>query len=395
MSNEENVVSVETPEVEKVEQPARGESPAIAHMDEAGTVEENVIPFAKAVEPEVADDEKPLAYIDGDADLHNALKQLDHAIASGRPELAANREHVQHLLDADIKLRTRILGAVDQTNGLIDVVLAKGSVIDLPDGSGKQVHIPAGMHQAPQDIINTILAEIEAYAEEVAPATNMADMVKAIIAPLSHRALLGEIALLKLRQWYTLNVQFLPGRTAAHIGEVVADAESVTNGTFPAYLARMQGYAEPEWTFSLIPHTEKLMDLDARHMFVYADGREMPIVCHNFMEVVRMHDGSIAPAYDHSTLQLITADRQIIPARAVGCWRLASKEEIVSGAFDVQTELYGQIRTVYENTVVQMNAQMEVEKKRAEQAANARAAGGLILPSSAKSNAPKLILPGQ
>lgn len=347
--------------------------------------------FALAGDAELEDAEKPLAYLDGDADLHNALKQIKLAVAAGRKELEPNVNYIEGLLQADINLRTRVVGAVDHCGQLIDSVLAAGTVVNLAN-EDKQVHIPAGMQLSPQALVDQVTKSLEAYAAEAAPDSDMADVLKAIISPLSHRAILGEIALLKLRMWYALNVQFLPGRTAAHVSEIVADSESVTNGTFPAYMARTLGYAEPEWNFDLIPATEKLMDLDARHMYIHADGRELAVVVCNFMEVMQTHQG-IAPAYDHSTLQLITKDRTLVPSRAVGCWRLATEEEIASEDFKVQFELYMQMRTAYEGTVVQMNAQIEAEKKRAEQATNARAAG-LILPSTAQNDAPSLILPG-
>ena len=85
--------------------------------------------------------------------------------------------------------------------------------------------------------------------------------------------------------FYAPNVHTFEPRQAAVLSDIVADAETVVNGTYPAYLARLQGYAEPEWNFTLLENN-KDGDLSTRKLFVYADGIEVPVVVFPYIGII-------------------------------------------------------------------------------------------------------------
>ena len=377
--NEDAVKEAET------EQHARGEAEPTQHIDETAAPDES---FALPGDEPVAD--KNAEYLKGDPDLIVALKQLnDHKVdPKNKDHLPAIEQQigiVTSLLDADKNLRLRVVSAVGVAEDNMDVVLQTGAVVE--NLKQTQVSLPYGMHKSVCDVAGMINDGLTKYAEEVAPGTDMAEVLNAIVAPLIHRAALAEIALLKLRMFYAPNVHTFEPRQAAVLSDIVADAETVVNGTYPAYLARLQGYAEPEWNFTLLENN-KDGDLSTRKLFVYADGIEVPVVVFPYIGIMQTPQGT-ASLVDYSLLQIVTQERRLVPVRSIGCWRTATEEEAASDVFKSAMEIYEQQRSAHESIQIGLAAQ----EKAQEQADNA-AAAGLILPEGVKKGEePKLILP--
>lgn len=330
------------------------------------------------------EDNKKLDYLDGNPHLVNALAEFEKMIANGEVGLEDRIAYFKSMLQADINLRTRVVSAVSAADGTISTLLQLGTIVETT--TGKNVAIPAGMNRAPQDVVADFSKSIEAYAEEVAPATNLAKSVNDFAAPLIHRLLLSEIAMLKLRMWYALNVGQLPNISASTLSDIVSDMEHATNGTWPSYIARMQGYSEPEWNFEKLPLSET-DDLSVRSLFIWADGRELPVCVMGYVDVHQSPHGYV-PIHDASLLQVVTAESTLVPVHSIGCWRVASEEEAQGDVFKTQREILVNSRTAYESVLAQAKAQeaaMLEEAKKKE--------SGLILPEGAQGDAPKLILP--
>lgn len=333
---------------------------------------------------------KNTEYLKGDSDLLGSVAYLEKLLAdpankNEHEAIQAHLNNVKSVLAADINLRTRVVAAVDVAEANMDVVLQAGNVVE--SISGKQVVLPYGMHKSLCDLSEMTKDAITSYANEVAPGTDMANVVSDLVAPLSHRSALAEIILLKLRMFYATNVFQLEPRSAAQLGELVADAEATVNGTYPAYLARLEGYTEKDWQFTLLNQNAE-GDLSARKLFIYADGKEMAVTAYPFIGIMHTPQGTGA-LVDYSILQLVAEDKRVVPSRAVGCWRVATEEEAASDAFKGSMEIYTTQVTMYQ----QIQTQLEAQEKAQQQAANASAAG-LILPEGVKKgDDPKLILP--
>lgn len=324
-----------------------------------------------------------LKYIDGNPILVNAIQQLNEAKAGGAP-VDEQIAHYQSVLDADIQLRTRVVGAVAVADSLIDAVIGMGTAVEAVNGG--QAHIPAGMNRAPQDLVNDISGQITAYADEVAPATDLAKNILDMLAPLLHRMALAESAMLKTRMWYTLNVSRLTNHSASTISDVVTDMEQITNGSWPSYMARMQGCSEPEWNFAKL-ESLPMDDLTIRKLMVWADGAIHPVSVCAYVDVENIGNGYM-PIHDPSIIQVVTEKSLLVPVHAIGCWREATEEEVNSDAFKVSEEILKNSVTAYTGVVAQAKAQEEAMKAQA-----AAEQSGLILPEGAKGDAPKLILP--
>lgn len=335
-------------------------------------------------------EDKNAEYLKGDPDLIMALKQMNDHKADPKnkehlPTIEQQIETITSLLNADKNLRLRVVSAVGVAEDNMDTVLQTGTVVE--NLNQVQVSLPFGMHKSVCDVAAMVTDGLTKYAEEVAPATDMAEVLKAIIGPLTHRAALAEIALLKLRMFYAPNVHSFEPRVAATLSDIVADAETVVNGTYPAYLARLQGYADPEWNFTLLENN-KDGDLSERKLFVYADGVEVPVVVFPFIGIMHTQQGT-GSLVDYSLLQIVTPDKRLVPVRSIGCWRVATEEEAASDVFSSAMEICNAQRTMHE----QIQAGLAAQEKAKAQADNA-AAAGLILPEGVKSGeTPQLILP--
>lgn len=357
----------------------------VALNEEAAALDESF-----ALPGDAPAEDKNAEYLKGDPDLIMALKQMNDHKADPKnkehlPTIEQQIETITNLLNADKNLRLRVVGAVGVVEDNMDVVLQTGAVVE--NLNQVQVPLPFGMHKSVCDVAAMVTDGLTKYAEEVAPATDMAEVLKTIIAPLTHRAALAEIALLKLRMFYAPNVHSFEPRVAATLSDIVADAETVVNGTYPAYLARLQGYADPEWNFTLLENN-KDGDLSERKLFVYADGVEVPVVVFPFIGIMHTQQGT-GSLVDYSLLQIVTADKRLVPVRSIGCWRVATEEEAASDVFSSAMEICNAQRTMHE----QIQAGLAAQEKAKAQADNA-AAAGLILPEGVKSGeTPQLILP--
>lgn len=329
-------------------------------------------------------------YLKGDQDIRAAVAQVEAALAD--PANASEKDSIQkhldmlnNLLEADKNLRIRTVSAIGVAEGTMDVVMQSGVVVD--NTNGVQVRLPYGMQKSITDVAQSVTDALTKYAEEIAPETDMPKVLANIVAPLVHRAALAESTLLKLRMFYATAIQTLEQRPAAILSDIVADAETLVNGTYPTYLARLQGYTEPEWNFTRIENA-KDGELDPRLMYVFADGIEVPVVVAPFIGIMHTPQGT-GSVVDYTLLQIITPDHRLVPVRAIGCWRIANDEESKSVVFKTALDLYENLRKMH----LEIQTALVAQEKAQQQAKNAEAAG-LILPEGVKSGeGPQLILP--
>lgn len=332
-----------------------------------------------------ANEPATLKYTDGDPDLLKALAQLNAMKEAGEDVPEQRIQHIQNLLQSDIHHRVRIQADYEKAFAISDQVTLMGTVVQVTDkdsGELRETALPFGLLKSSHDLIDDTNLLIQDHVNEVTGDIGFSKQITDFLAPVYQRLLLADAALLELRKYFTLNMNAMDPRSTAYLAEIVARAETVTNGAFNSFIAANDGYGKEKWNYELFP---KLEGTNSRKVRIYSNGVEVFALAFNYIQVgeVPTPRGPMITGFlDDQIVQLTTTDCQIIPVHNVCCWRDATEEEAALDCWAKVDDIYNQTVNAY-NTVM------------AQQVKNEQAAKGpkLILPEHAKEGESGLILP--